>query len=206
MSPEDWFERMETRLDPCHLPHPEPLRSDYDLNGGAAGMAEAPRAAAVLAPLVEREGRLFVVLTEREKSLPAHAGQISFPGGRMHDADADLAATALRETHEEIGAPPESIRLLGCWEGYETVTGYHVTPFAGILDPGVELKRDPREVARIFETPFDFLMDRANHQRQWREWEGKRRYFYAMPYGEAFIWGATAGMLRALADRLAGEN
>lgn len=205
MSPENWINHLKTRLDPPEGGPAKLIHSDYDLNNGAAGVAKTPRQAAVLAPLVERNGELFVVLTERQMHLPSHAGQISFPGGGLQAGDADLAAAALRETHEEIGAPPDAIELLGAWEGYETVTGFHVTPFAGRLDPDIKLTADPGEVARIFEAPFDFLMDPANHKRQWRVWNGQRRYFYAMPYDEHFIWGATAGMLKALADRI-GEQ
>lgn len=203
MSPDAWVDRLRARLDPVETPPGAPARSDYDLNRGGLGVAARPRQAAVLAPLVLRDGELRVVLTERQRHLPAHAGQISFPGGRLHAEDAHHAAAALRETHEEIGVPPEAVTLIGAWEGYETVTGFHVTPFAGLIDPDVALSPDPGEVADVFEAPFAFFMDPANHQRQWRDWNGARRYFYAMPYGERFIWGATAGMLKALADRLA---
>jgi len=196
-----WIDRLSAALDPLERAG-DAERSDYDLNGGAPGLSGALKPAAVLAPLVEREGELFVVLTERQKSLPRHAGQVSFPGGRPHAGDEGLFATALRETHEEIGAPPHAVTPLGWWEGYETVTGYHVTPFMGLLDPATPLTPDPGEVAQIFEAPLGFLMDPANHQRQWRDWNGQRRYFYAMPYGDCFIWGATAGMLKALSDRL----
>lgn len=190
-APEAWLERMRARLDPP----------------GAAATAAAPagpqaQRAAVLAPLVLREGRLHVILTVRPDDLPRHAGQICFPGGRMHHDDASSAAAALRETHEEIGVAPHEVELLGRWEDFDTIGGFRVSPFAGLVREGAIPRPCPREVAEIFTAPLDFLMDPANHSREWLERDGERRYFTAIRYRHYHIWGATAGMLRGLAQRL----
>ena len=102
--------------------------------------------------------------------------------------------------------PPDQVELLGRFDSYETVTGFEVTPFVGVLHPGHDITPDPNEVEQVFEAPFDFLMDAANHKRHWRDWNGSRRYFYAMPWEGQYIWGATAGMLKALSDRLSGRG
>lgn len=179
--------------------------SDFDLNG-ATRPQRALSSAAVLAPLVEREGEVRVIFTRRADHLPKHPGQISFPGGRSEPGDASLADTALREAEEEIGLSRGHVDLLGAFDAYETVTGYCVRPFIGFVDPAFVPRPDPNEVADVFEAPFAFLMDAANHQRHWREWNGARRYFYAMPYQDRYIWGATAGMLKALHARLFAEE
>ncbi len=178
-----------------------PRFSDYDLNE-AVRPNRALASAAVLTPLVQREDGVRVILTRRADHLPKHAGQISFPGGREEPSDRSLAQTALREAHEEIGLAPDQVELMGAFDDYETVTGYRIRPFVGFVDPAFAPSPDPNEVADVFETPFDFLMDPANHQRHWREWNGARRYFYAIPYQHHYIWGATAGMLLALHARL----
>jgi 8-oxo-dGTP pyrophosphatase MutT (NUDIX family) len=110
----------------------------------------------------------------------------------------------LRETLEEIGLERRFIEPLGAWDQYETGTGFRITPIVGIVEPSFELKLDPREVASVFETPLSFLFDPANHERRTGEWRGRQRTYYAMPYGDRFIWGATAGMIRALYERLYG--
>ncbi|MGZ3183005.1 MAG: CoA pyrophosphatase [Telluria sp.] len=158
-----------------------------------------PTPAAVLVPLVERVEGLHVLLTLRTDHLSAHAGQISFPGGRAEEEDADPIATALRETQEEVGLHARHIDVLGTLPDYITGTGYRVTPVVALVTPPFTLEPDPNEVAEVFEVPLAFLMDGAHHQRLSFELpEGGRRSFYAMPYGDYFIWGATAGMLRNL--------
>jgi 8-oxo-dGTP pyrophosphatase MutT (NUDIX family) len=156
--------------------------------------------AAVLVPLVERDGVLTVLLTQRTAHLANHAGQISFPGGRMELFDSSLIETALRETEEEIGLSRRHIEIIGVLPEHVTGTGYRVTPVVGIVKPPFDLAADPNEVAEIFEVPLAFLMDGMKHQRLSVELpEGKgRRSFYAMPYEGYFIWGATAAMLRNL--------
>ncbi len=190
------------------LDHPESgaapaTRSDYDLNGAGPGAtAKALRPAAVLAPLIARPDGLKLIFTVRAAELTKHAGQISFPGGRVDPGDASLGAAALREAEEEIGMAPGQVELLGAFDAYETVTGFEVTPFVGLVDPAFSPVPDPREVEEVFEAPFAFFMDAANHKRAWREWNGEKRYFYEMPFEDRYVWGATAGMLKALHDRL----
>jgi 8-oxo-dGTP pyrophosphatase MutT (NUDIX family) len=156
--------------------------------------------AAVLIPLVQRDGALHVLLTQRTDHLTNHAGQISFPGGRAEASDSSPIETALRETAEEISLDREHLEIVGVLPEHVTGTGYRVTPIVGIATPPFELAADPNEVAQIFEVPLAFLMDGMNHQRLSYELpEGKgRRSFYAMPYENYFIWGATAAMLRNL--------
>ncbi|MBX7200672.1 MAG: CoA pyrophosphatase [Rhodospirillaceae bacterium] len=168
---------------------------------------DAPRmAAAVLVPLVEREGGFSLILTQRNADLKAHAGQISFPGGRMEQEDANAEAAALREAHEEIGLDPKTVEILGRLDPYRTVTGFDVTPVVGAVSPPLALKPDPVEVAEIFEVPLAFFLDPANHQRHSRTSpSGAVRAYYAMPYQDRYIWGATAGMLVNLYEVLTAK-
>ncbi len=200
--------RLRARLDPVSATGAAtPARSDHDLSGGGPGRSGSPLApAAILAPLVLREDGLWFVLTERAAHLPHHAGQVSFPGGRPHPEDTDLVATALREAQEEIGLDPASVEILGAFEPYETITGYCVTPFVGLVCGGFSPAPDPSEVADVFEAPFTFLMDPGNLRRGFRETPAGRRWFYETPYGSRYIWGATAGLLKLLSDRLYGED
>jgi 8-oxo-dGTP pyrophosphatase MutT (NUDIX family) len=153
------------------------------------------RPAAVLVPVVRREDALTVLFTRRTPHLQDHAGQISFPGGRAEPRDASVEATALREAQEETGLAAGKVELLGRLPEYVTVTGYRVTPVVGLVTPPLELRPDPFEVAEIFEVPLAFLLDPANHVRNSVIHEGRRRQYYAMPYRQYYIWGATAGML-----------
>ena len=154
--------------------------------------------AAVLIPLVISKDGLSVLLTQRTDHLHEHPGQISFPGGRSEKEDFDALATALRESQEEIGLDSSRVEYLGQLPDYLTVTGYRVTPVVGLLTPPEFYVPDPFEVAEIFHVPLSFLMDPANHQlREWQSPTGQRQ-FYAMPFEDRFIWGATAGMLRNL--------
>ncbi|MYM40018.1 CoA pyrophosphatase [Duganella qianjiadongensis] len=157
-----------------------------------------PTPASVLIPLVAREAGLQLLLTRRTEHLSAHAGQISFPGGRAEEYDASAVDTALREAQEEIGLARAHVDVLGTLPHYLTGTGFCVTPVVALLQPPFELQADPGEVAEVFEVPLHFLMDGQNHQRLSVELPAGRRSFYAMPYGDYFIWGATAGMLRNL--------
>jgi 8-oxo-dGTP pyrophosphatase MutT (NUDIX family) len=194
-----------SRLDPIDSYDPSlanPLRSDFDLNPGLKfDNPHALRPAAVLVGLIEHEEGLTVLLTRRSDTLRSHTGQIAFPGGRCDPGETPWV-TALREANEEVGLDPACVTLAGLLHGYQTVTGFHVTPVVGFIDPRATFTPSPEEVADVFETPFDFLMDPANHQRQYREAPGGRRHFYAMPWNDRFIWGATAGMLRSLYERL----
>jgi 8-oxo-dGTP pyrophosphatase MutT (NUDIX family) len=189
--------------DPVHGVAP---RSDYDLNpGGWSAPAGQPLTlASVLVALVEREAGLSVILTRRSDTLRSHTGQIAFPGGRRDPGETPWQ-TALREAEEEIGLDPSFVSLAGLSTPYRTGTGFLITPVVGFVTPGFTLSPNPHEVADIFETPFGFLMDPANHEQHERELPtGEKRRFYAMTHEDRFIWGATAGMLRALYDRLYG--
>lgn len=156
--------------------------------------------AAVLMPLVIRDTDLTLLLTQRTAHLHDHAGQISFPGGRVDPDDQDAIETALRETEEETGLARRHVEIIGVLPDYFTGTGFRVTPVVGLVQPPFELAADSFEVAEIFEVPLAFLMDGAHHERRSAEFPGRpgRRSFYAMPYERHFIWGATAAMLRNL--------
>jgi len=160
-------------------------------------------AASVLVPIVNHDSGLTLLLTQRATHLTDHAGQISFPGGRREPKDASAQATALRETEEEIGLHRDRVDVLGVLPDYITGTGFQVTPVVGWVEPGFFLRADPFEVADVFEVPLDFLLDPNNHQLKNAVWQGHERQFYAMPYADRYIWGATAGMLRSLYNALA---
>jgi 8-oxo-dGTP pyrophosphatase MutT (NUDIX family) len=181
------------------------LRGDDDLNPDMrADMAEKPlKPAAVLVPLVDRPQGMTVLLTKRTDHLHDHAGQISFPGGRVDAADADAIAAALRETEEETGLSRDFIDLVGQLDTYVTRTGFEVTPLVGLVTPGFELNPDSFEVAEIFEVPLAFFLDPNSRRTESRVWQGRTRFFYAYPYQHYYIWGATAGMLNNLAEILA---
>jgi len=166
-----------------------------------AQLEEPPRPAAVLVPLVQRAQGLTVLLTQRTAHLYDHAGQISFPGGRVEEEDVSVIHTALRETHEEIGLAPHAVEVIGSLPDYVVASGYRVTPVVGVIEQVLTLHLDEFEVAEVFEVPLTFLMDPANHERRAVSMGGVSRTFYAMPYHgkrRYFIWGATAGMLRNL--------
>lgn len=179
-------------------------RGDWDLNPELLAdfaVMEPPRPAAVLVGVVMRE-ELTVLLTQRTHTLPTHAGQIAFPGGKLEPHDDGPIAAALRESTEEIGLDPAYVETLGFLDGYRTGTGFTVAPVVALIRPGFDLRPDPREVDDVFEVPLAFLMDEANHQKHSREWRGRQRHYYAMPYGERYIWGATAGMIKNMYQRL----
>jgi 8-oxo-dGTP pyrophosphatase MutT (NUDIX family) len=179
------------------------LKSDEDLNGGAAlKTQQKTRAAAVLVPLLERNGSLHVLLTQRSDALPSHAGQIAFPGGKIDPTDAGPVECALRETFEETGVSPKFVQPRGFLDVYQTGTGFRVVPVVALLKPGYTLIPEPGEVTDIFDVPLAHFMDPDNHQRDSRIWQGRTRHYYAMPYGERYVWGATAGMLRNFHDRV----
>jgi len=199
----DFEQRLRMRLDSLDaLSDAHPLRSDNDLNPDWNEPPPPAREAAVLAPIVKRPSGWTILLTERSHELAMHSGQVAFPGGRVDADDASPLAAALRETQEEVGLAREFIEPIGAWDRYRTVTGYHVTPIAGLVEPGFTLMTDPREVASVFEAPLDFLMNPANHEKREAEFRGRQRFYWAMPWEGHFIWGATAGMIRALYERL----
>jgi 8-oxo-dGTP pyrophosphatase MutT (NUDIX family) len=178
--------------------------SDWDLDPelkGDLAVMQPPRPAAVLVPIVLRSS-LTVLLTQRSHDMPSHPGQISFPGGKVEPQDPTPLSCALREAQEEIGLDAEHVEPLGYLDSYRTGTGFQITPVVAFVRPGFEPVLDPREVVEIFEVPLAFLMHEANHQKDSREWRGRTRSFYAMPYQGRYIWGATAGMLKNMHQRL----
>ena len=195
--------RVVAVLDPVSNEDAVPGQSDFDLNPWARPEPRELKPAAVLVPIVMHETETLL-LTRRSETLRKHTGQIAFPGGRCDPGETHVEA-ALREAEEEIGLDRSFVEVAGQLTPYETVTGYVVTPIVGFVRPGFSLTINPDEVAEAFEVPFGFLMDEANHLRQHREpmGGGPRRYFYAMPFEDYYIWGATAGMLRGFYDRLA---
>ena len=153
------------------------------------------RAAAVLILVIERAEGPTVLFTQRTAHLTDHAGQISFPGGRVEDCDPSVEQTALRETGEETGLDVNRITLLGSIPHYTTGTGYLITPVVGWLEPPANYRPDPTEVEECFEVPLDFLIQPANHRLESAMYKGRMRQYYAIPFGRRYIWGATAGML-----------
>lgn len=206
-------ERLRAHLQPVPafdaIPRDHTLapKGDFQLNPGFKPFRSGPlMPAAVLVPVVAYGGGERVILTKRTAHLSNHAGQISFPGGRVDAEDPDVIATALRETEEEIGLDRGHITVLGALDAYVTGTGFAVVPVVGLVTPGFALRLAQHEVAEVFEVPFDFLMDSRNHQRHKGVFNGVERQWWAMPYKDYYIWGATAGMLRNLHDLLNGQT
>jgi 8-oxo-dGTP pyrophosphatase MutT (NUDIX family) len=198
--------RLAARLDPVGVAPARTWRGDEPAGQPAFDPASLTKAA-VLTPIVRRPGGWTLLLTLRTATMPTHAGQISFPGGRIQSNDASPMAAAIRETYEETGLDPFHIQPIGGYDAYQTGTGYMITPVVAYVEPGFALAPDPREVEEVFETPLDFLMNPANHQRHQREFaDGRVRNFYAMAHEGRFIWGATAGLIRSLYERLYGAE
>jgi 8-oxo-dGTP pyrophosphatase MutT (NUDIX family) len=178
----------------AELPPIEELLTADDLEKQNDAARQALEPAAVLL-LVVNHPEPTVVLTQRTSHLAHHAGQIAFPGGRREGADESPEETALREAEEEIGLDAGRVELLGRLPEYRTGTGFAVTPVVGWVEPPLTYTPDPHEVADVFEVPLAFLMDTANHRYESAFYRGRMRHYWAMPYGERFIWGATAGMI-----------
>jgi 8-oxo-dGTP pyrophosphatase MutT (NUDIX family) len=177
-------------------------RGDHTLDDMPLAHPLDPKPAAVLVPVVMREADPTVLLTERATGLRQHSGQIAFPGGRVDPEDGTPLKAALREAAEEIGLERRFIEPLGYLDAYLSGTNYLVMPVVAAVEPGYALALNPDEVADAFEVPLHFLMDEANHQLHSREWKGRLRRYYAMPHGERYIWGVTAGIIRNLYERL----
>jgi 8-oxo-dGTP pyrophosphatase MutT (NUDIX family) len=208
LSGAEFFDRVAARLTldvPPGLSDPgiTPARGDHDIDPLASAVAAVRpiRPAAVLVPVIDRP-EPTVLLTQRTAHLKDHAGQISFPGGKIDPDDADPAAAALREAREEIGLEARLIAPIGYLDLYLTTFGYRIVPVIARITPGFRLELNAAEVDEAFEVPLQFLMDEANHQRHSRDWNGMKRSYYAMPFGQRYIWGATAGILRNLYERI----
>ncbi len=160
--------------------------------------------AAVLVPIVARQPEASVLLTVRADHLKAHPGQIAFPGGKVDAADGSLAGAALREAREEIGLAGRFVHPLGLLKSYKTGTGFRIIPVLAVVEPGFDLRLDLREVADSFEVPLAFLMTPGNHQKHKVMWQGALREYYAISFGDRFIWGATAGIIRQIYERFYG--
>jgi 8-oxo-dGTP pyrophosphatase MutT (NUDIX family) len=208
LSAEDFFARARRRLTldvPAGLTDPSvtPSRGDHDADPVMRKIAEVRpiRPAAVLVPVVDHP-EPTVLLTQRAQHLPDHAGQISFPGGKIDDRDSDPLASALREAEEEIGLDRRYVEPLGYLDLYMTTLGYRIVPVIARVKHGFSLKLNASEVDAAFEVPLGFLMDQDNVQRHSREWQGMTRHYYAITFGERYMWGVTAGILRNLHDRI----
>lgn len=192
-------------IDRLQAYRPKGYRSDEDLNPQWRDLVsplEHPKPAAVLVPLIERREEMTVLLTKRTHELSTHAGQIAFPGGRIDEADPTALHAALRETHEEVGLPPKHIDVVGELNEYRTGTGYVITPMVGFVGAERPIIPNPVEVAEVFEIPLSFVLDADNVEMHSKEFRGRIRHFYVLPYEGHYIWGATAAMLVNLRDAL----
>ena len=184
------------------LARPAPPPEPHDLHVIALDPGARVTEAAVLVPLVNRGDGVRVLFTQRTLHLDDHAGQISFPGGRVEAGDANREETALRETEEEIGMGRGSVALLGRLPDYEIPSGFRIAPVVGWVEPPFALKPDPFEVAGIFEAPLAYFLDTVNYQRREYRFRGRHRHYMAVPYEGRYIWGATAGILYCLCRML----
>jgi 8-oxo-dGTP pyrophosphatase MutT (NUDIX family) len=208
LSAKEFFARVHARLTldvPAGIDDPDvtPKRGDHDADPVMEKIATVRpiRPAAVLVPIVDHP-EPTVLFTQRAQHLPNHAGQISFPGGKIDNGDASPLAAALREADEEIGLDRSFVEPLGYLDVYMTTLGYRIVPTVARVRPGFALTLNTGEVDDTFEVPLAFLLDQANVQRHARDWQGMTRHYYAITFGERYIWGVTAGILRNLYDRI----
>jgi 8-oxo-dGTP pyrophosphatase MutT (NUDIX family) len=208
LTADEFYTRVRTRLTlqvPPGVSDPNvtPKRGDHDADPVMQKIAEVRpiRPAAVLVPVVDHP-EPTILLTQRAQHLPDHPGQISFAGGKIDKTDKDPLAAALREAEEEIGLARDHVEPLGYLDVYMTTLGYRIVPVIARVTPGFALTLNTGEVDSVFEAPLSFLMDQANVQRHSRDWQGMTRHYYAISFGERYIWGVTAGILRNLHDRI----
>ncbi len=208
---QSFFERARARLGlevPPALTDPAAQgirRGDLDLDPALwerAGV-KATKPASVLVPIIDRSAPT-VLLTQRTADLASHAGQVAFPGGKIEPADESPVAAALREAREEVGLAPILVEPIGYLDLYLTFSGFRILPTVARVKPEFTLTLNPGEVTEAFEVPLEFLMNPENHQRKTRDWKGIPRDYYAMPFGDRYIWGVTAGILRNLYERIYG--
>jgi 8-oxo-dGTP pyrophosphatase MutT (NUDIX family) len=203
-----FFERARARLavdapPALHDPNAIPDKGDHELNLEMKALwAVRPiRPAAVLVPVVDRD-EPTVLLTQRSAHLPQHPGQVSFPGGKIEPTDETPLAAALREAEEEIGLDARYVEPIGYLDLYMTTQGFRIVPSVARIDPDYQITLNPSEVDEAFEVPLEFLMEPANHEKHSRDWEGIKRYYFAMPFEQRKIWGVTAGILRNLYEKI----
>jgi 8-oxo-dGTP pyrophosphatase MutT (NUDIX family) len=208
LSGAEFFERVRARLSldvPAGLTDASitPKRGDFDADPVMRKIAAVRpiRPAAVLVPVVDHP-EPTVLLTQRAQHLPDHPGQVSFPGGKIDQSDASPLASALREAEEEIGLTRSFVEPIGYLDLYLTTLGYRIVPVIARVKPGFSLTLNTSEVDATFEVPLGYLMDQNNIERHSRDWQGMRRHYYAITFGERYIWGVTAGILRNLHDRI----
>jgi len=211
LSGAEFFERARARLSldvPAGLTDASitPKRGDHDADPVMKKLSEVRpiKPAAVLVPVVDNP-EPSVLLTQRAQHLPDHPGQVSFPGGKIDQSDASPLASALREAEEEIGLDRSFVEPIGYLDLYLTTLGYRIVPVIARVKPGFSLTLNVSEVDASFEVPLGYLMDQNNIERHSRDWQGMRRHYYAITFGERYIWGVTAGILRNLHDRIYTE-
>lgn len=211
VSIDDWRARIEANLKRGSSQRIRALFAEINphLVGDASfesRWTEKRKEAAVLIPIIPRADGPKVVMTVRSHDMPSHAGQISFPGGKVHPEDENRVATALREAHEEVNIEPSAVDVIGCLGVHQGGLGFSVTPVVGVVDPRVDIRPCPREVAEVFEAPLGFVANLENHITEQREHKGVQYNMFATPYEQYHIWGLTAGILRTLAEILQGAE
>ncbi|MEM1151115.1 MAG: CoA pyrophosphatase [Pseudomonadota bacterium] len=201
---DDFLSRAAARLDPIRGVSRLPEGGDGEFLTPEQLQAISP--AGVLIGLIPRPSGPTVLLTKRPDTMANHPGQVAFPGGKLDPNDADEVGAALREAHEEVGLEPQSAELVARSAPYVTGTGFRIVPVLAVLPADFEPVPCDIEVAAVFETPLDFLMNPANHERKSGTWRGEERYYYQMPHGGFHIWGVTAGIIRTLYLELYGGD